>query len=370
MKVLDNISELCSVLQGHTKKVFVVCGKTSYAKSGAKAQVQLVLKDEEMVIFNDYTENPKYEDALKGYKLFKSSGADTILAIGGGSSMDVGKLIKAIHLHKGDPDQIHTSYNPDEYKLRLITVPTTSGTGSETTHFAVMYKEGKKYSVAHQDLLPDVVILDSKLTHSMPSYLTACSGMDALSQAIESYWNVNSTEESIAYAREAIKLSLSYLEVAVNQPTDEARKAMMDAAYLAGKAINITKTTAPHALSYSLTSKYELPHGHAVAVFLVPFLEFNYNITEDDCNDARGHKFVQRRMAEIITSLGVDSLTEGLDILKRLIGDIGLEVELNKLGIEKDIIETICKEVNIQRLKNNPRKTFVSDIEQIVTSVY
>ncbi|MEZ4822960.1 MAG: iron-containing alcohol dehydrogenase [Ignavibacteria bacterium] len=125
----------------------------------------------------------------------------------------------------------------------LIAVPTTSGAGSEATHFAVVYSGDKKYSLAHEYILPDYSVIDPQLTFSLPKEITATSGIDAFSQAMESYWNVNANEESRKYSRGAIQLIFDSLSKAVNEGDEESRINMSRAAHLAGKAINITKTT-------------------------------------------------------------------------------------------------------------------------------
>src|SRR5262249_51347864 len=138
--------------------------------------------------------------------------------------------------------------------LPLVAIPTTAGSGSEATPFAVLYVGHVKHSIAGPAMLPDVAIVDPSLTDSMSPALTAVTGMDAFSQAVESYWCIHSTERSKAYARRAIALVLEHLEVAVTAPREENRRAMSKAAHLAGRAIAITKTTGAHALSYPLTS--------------------------------------------------------------------------------------------------------------------
>ena len=157
---------------------------------------------------------------------------------------------------------------------KLIAIPTTSGSGSEATHFAVVYVGGEKFSVAHPIyMLPNVVVLNPSLTYSMDSYQTALSGVDAFAQAMESYWSVNSTEESKKYSIEALELIIEHLPLAVNY-NDNSRDIMLHAANLAGKAINIAKTSGAHAISYVLTSKFNIPHGQAVALTLPAWYDF------------------------------------------------------------------------------------------------
>ena len=160
----------------------------------------------------------------------------------------------------------------------LVCIPTTAGTGSEATHFAVIYVDGKKKSIASQQLLPDVVILDPQLTDNMPAYVSACSGFDALCQA--TYWSRAATPLSQLYAALTIKVLIVELPQAVNSNSRLVRDKMQMAANWAGKAINISKTTAPHAMSYVITQEFGIPHGHAVALTLGKF----FTLHEKYCN--------------------------------------------------------------------------------------
>jgi alcohol dehydrogenase class IV len=198
-------------------------------------------------------------EAKKVFRKFSLNTKQSILAIGGGSVIDLAKAV---------------IYNCIESSLPVpffAVAPTTAGSGTEATHFAVLYKERKKISIVHPSLLPVFVILDPVLTYSLPAYQTAASGMDALAQAIESYWNVNATKESKEYAAEAILLWRDFFEKAVVSPEPINREKILFAAHLAGKAIDITRTTGPHALSYYLTANHTIPHGQAVALFLPMF---------------------------------------------------------------------------------------------------
>lgn len=351
-----------------TKEIFLVHGQTSFEKSGAKAIILPLLKTYQVTLFSDFTENPKLEDAVKGAKLFQKNKAKLIIAIGGGSAIDIAKLIKVLVAQQtNDPISIiNSSVSNLDLKIPLIAIPTTAGTGSEVTHFAVVYYNNKKYSVAHPKLLPDLAFLDSILTASMPPNVTAHSGLDAFCQAVESYWNVNSTEESRGYAKEAIKLILDNLPVAVNNPNDEVRRNMMEGANLAGKAINITKTTAPHALSYMLTSNYGIAHGHAVALFLPAFLTYNAKVSATDCNDERGATFVKERIVEIEHLLGVTNTKEAYKKLIIFVESLNVLPFLSELRIKKTDLSKIANNINQQRLKNNPRKVDTNNLLDIL----
>ena len=155
--------------------------------------------------------------------------------------------------------------------LPLVAIPTTAGTGSEATHFSVVYIKDIKQSLSHPLIKPAVAIVDPQFTYNLPPFITACSGLDAFCQAIESYWSVNSSDESKKYAIDAIVKIKNNLIDAVKTSSKESRHELSIASNLSGKAIDITKTTAPHAISYPLTKLFNIPHGYAVALILGHF---------------------------------------------------------------------------------------------------
>jgi alcohol dehydrogenase class IV len=178
--------------------------------------------------------------------------------------------------------------------------------------------------------------------------------MDALSQAVESYWAVKSTEESKNFASEAIVLILEVLQDAVAGDR-EAKAIMSKASHLAGKAINITTTTAPHAISYPITTYFGLQHGHAVALTLGFFFEINYYFKNTDINDSRGQKYIKSMMEEIYKMFGVKSALECKKKWYHIMNVIGLECRAINIGIISDYeIDKIIDKVNFQRLNNNP----------------
>ena len=253
---LGGIKHLEDILKNnHFENIFLVTGKDSYGSCGAEEAVYSLMSRYTFSRFCDFEVNPKIEDVERGISLFREKDYDMIVAIGGGSVLDIAKLIKILSPQSGKPKEYIKKEKEIEVQgMPLVAIPTTAGSGSEATHFAVVYIDKEKYSLAHDYILPEHAILDSKLTTNLPPKITASTGMDILSQAIESYWSVNSKDESKEYAQESISLVLNNLITAVNNPSPRSREFMLKASHLAGKAINITKTTAPHALSYPLTS--------------------------------------------------------------------------------------------------------------------
>lgn len=305
-------------LYGQNALVFT--GKKSFEKIKPIIEKYLITP----FYYNNFSTNPKLDEIEKGVNTINIK-PQTIIAIGGGSVIDFAKVYK---------------YKTN-LKVPLIAIPTTCGTGSEATQFAVYYKEGKKQSLDAPEILPDVAIVDSQFVENNPRYLKACTSLDAYSQAIESYFACKSTEESRKYALEAIKLCRDNLIEYVNSNQEISSLNMTKASNLAGKAINISRTTAAHAMSYSITTKYGIPHGHAVALNLGKLMEYNKNVDENSINDTRGVSFVKARLKEIYDTIGI---TNAETYFKDLFNKIGLEYK-----------EYPSDYIDPERLKNNPR---------------
>lgn len=266
------------------------------------------------------------------------------------------KLIRTLSTQDHEPlDYITNKKEITNSGIPLIAIPTTSGSGSEATHFAVVYVGGVKYSIAHRFMLPEHYIVDPQFTMSLPPRITATTGMDVLAQAIESFWSIHSNEESKGYSSQAIRLTLESLADAVNKPSKESRLKMAKAAHLAGKAINITKTTAPHALSYTLTSRFGIPHGHAVALTLGPIFLYNTQVSDADCNDKRGALYVSETMKNLCSLLGCSRSGEATAAIHNLMKEVGLETKFQGLGFLERDLTTVVDNVNHERLANNPR---------------
>jgi alcohol dehydrogenase class IV len=368
VKFLKSILAECSA-----RKIFLVTGKTSYLKSGAKNCLSAFFADYEVEQFCDFDSNPKAKGLKLGIEVFNQAGCDVVIAVGGGSVIDMAKMINFCASNKLGPKKCLTEIQFEVVKGRpLIAVPTTAGSGSEATHFAVLYIDHKKFSFAHEYILADVAIVDPQFMRSLPKRVAASSGMDALSQAVESYWCIHSDDESKRYAREAIELAVSNLATAVNNPTEPARLAMAKAAHLAGKAINISKTTASHAISYPLTSYFGIPHGQAVGLTLSNMLEYNAKVDDEDVCDPRGCEYVQRTINEIAGFLGQSSITAAKNTIDDLIHEIGLETALGQLIFEsqEDIETIIVNGFDPDRMINNPRKVTKQTLRKILEMVY
>ena len=294
------------------------------------------------VEFSDFTPNPLYEQVCKGVEDFNRERCELIVAVGGGSTIDVAKCIKLFC--RMDSSVNYLQQESFDSGIPLIAVPTTAGTGSESTRHAVIYYEGAKQSISHESIVPDYAVLESSLLKTLPIYQKKCTMLDALCQAIESWWSVNSTEESIGYSKKAIRAIRENWEAYIFDNDEVAAGKVMEAANYAGRAINITATTAAHAMSYKITSLYNFPHGHAVAVCLPEVWEYMLE-HEEDCIDGRGSGHLKQTMTEI------GEMTEILyfrSMMERM--EMGYPQATDK----RRELEVLAQSVNPVRLKNNP----------------
>lgn len=341
------------------KKVFIVCDAPCMKLKIADEVAKLAI---EQVWFSDFTPNPDYVSVVEGIKKFKEHSCDVILAIGGGSSMDVAKCIKLFSTMDDSVNYLEQQVIGND--IPLMAIPTTAGTGSEATRFAVIYYCGEKQSIVHDSIIPEYVFMNSDVLAGLPLYQKKATAMDALCHAIESFWSVNSNEDSKKYSREAISLISDNLDDYLNGNAVAASN-MLLAANAAGKAINITQTTAGHAMCYKITSIYQLPHGHAAALCVERLWPYMIEHVED-CLDARGTEYLKNVFAELADAFGCDCASEAADKFSALLSKLDLYV----LHAEDDEqIDKLVKSVNLTRLKNNPVLLSSDALEKIYREV-
>ena len=350
--ILNGICHLREVL-GDSKKVFLVCD-SSFPYLNIKDDIENMGVPH--VVFSDFTPNPRYEEVCKGIDTFQITKCDTLLAVGGGSAIDVAKCIKlAVLAKEGNnaiiPPLVNTRVECDGSKLPFIAIPTTAGTGSESTHNAVMYYEGAKQTVTNDGILPDVAILEPSVLKTLPLYQKKCTMLDALCQGIESWWSVNSTEESYEYSRKAIELIMANWHKYIFENDEEAAANIMLGANYGGRAINITATTAAHAMSYKITSLYKLPHGHAVAVCLPEIWDYMLGHMEK-CLDPRGAEYLDSIFSSIAQAMGCQTPTEAIATFRQMLADMDIQNPKSET-LTSDIL-LLTSSVNPIRLKNNP----------------
>lgn len=343
--------KLMNILKKYSlDSVFVIHGVNSYKICGAEQVFSSVFKklSISVVHFSQFTENPLWSDIQIGIETCRKLKPSLIIGIGGGSALDTAKLIRFFCSYTGTP----FSFSQEKELIPLILFPTTAGSGAEATHFAVCYIDSIKYSVANEAMLPTDYYIDPAFTYSSSPYLTACTGFDAFAHAVESYWSINSTVESRRYAKQALEYIYPNLISCIYNPTKSLRKKLAYGAHLAGKAINISFTTAAHAYSYGITTGLGIPHGHAVAYTFAYFFELNSGVSEKNCCDVRGVDFVKKRMIELCTLL---SLKEE-DCFLKLTDYINNVFQCNQAWRKptEEEMTKIFSSVNMERLRNNP----------------
>ena len=336
-------------------RVFLVCGKSSERLEIGRFFHRL--EDEgtlEVVRFSDFTPNPEISSAYAGIRLCREKKCYMIAAIGGGSPMDVAKCVKLFY--NADLNEDVTTQDAKPCDLPFLAIPTTAGSGSEATRFAVVYRDRKKLSITDDDALPDAVMLDPDTLAGLPGYQKKATLLDALCHAVESYWSVNATKESREYGREAIRLIVAnYASYVAEDPA--ARAPMMRASNLAGKAINIARTTAGHAMCYKLTTGYGLAHGHAAALCVDALWEW---MAQEKLREAGSEELEEtlRQLSVIITGNEAAGPSDGAAFFRELV--------YNKLAMERPKLRASSPEeadaelaplaeyVNPERLKNHP----------------
>lgn len=352
-QVVQGVSCLPQLIEKTGCKKLLIVGGSSLRHPAICEVLDTLTVDK--ALFSGYSANPLYEQVCEGVVFFRQEQCDGILAIGGGSPIDVAKCIKlSILSSEGTASLILPLVSicapVNDAKLPLIAIPTTAGTGSESTHNAVIYYQGSKQTVTHDCMLPDYAILDAALLDTLPLYQKKCTLMDAFSQAIESWWSVHSTEQSKQYSKVAIELIMKNWEDYIFQSSKEAAKQILLASNYAGRAINITATTAAHAMSYKITTITGLPHGHAVASCL-PFIWQYMEGHLEETIDPRGSEYLSSVFLQISRAMGCESIFEAICQVTQMMQ----KMDLHQPVIHgEDDLAILATSVNPVRLKNNP----------------
>lgn len=324
----------------------------------------------DVVLFDQVQEDPPESVVEAAAGLAREKGADGVVAVGGGSSMDVAKVVAAL-LDGRQP--LAEMYGVDQLRggrLPLILVPTTAGTGSEVTPVAVLTTgETTKAGVSSAVLLPDVAVLDPDLTLGLPPAVTAMTGIDAMVHAIEAYTSRHRKNPiSDNLARSALSLLARNIRTAVHDGGNrEARNAMLLGAMQAGQAFANAPVAAVHALAYPLGGHYHIPHGLSNSLVLPSVLDFNA--------PAAGHLYAE--LAELVVGQPVAGSDEAktralIHALRELIDDVALPATLSAAGVRAEDIDSLAADAMLQQrlLVNNPREVSVEDARAIYRAAY
>lgn len=362
---LGRLPEVLDALDA--RRILVVHGGGAFRHCGAEAEVISMERRFTVRRFGGVRPNPDLSTVEAAVDVAREFRPDAVVGIGGGSPLDVAKSAAALH------GQAQSAYdclrNPSQLSSRdgcaLVLAPTTSGSGSELTSFATVYVGEQKYSLDHPALRSDVALVDPDLTASLPGPSAVASGLDALSQAIESYWATAAT----AASRRLAQAALNELFPALREVADhgsfaapQIRERLAVGAALSGAAINQTRTTAAHALSYGLTARLGITHGVAVALHLRWLIGHNAAATPDDCRHTDGPQRLHRLISNVQEQAVKETGAEVEPLLERLLVLGGHPRALADLRLDPyEWAPALDGPLGSGRAGNNPRVVRVED---------
>lgn len=342
------------------KSFFLLTWKTSYDQTDTKSIIEKQLIWIDGVRFSDFEVNPKIEDLERWIEIFQRWNFDIIIVIWWGTVIDMWKMI-CFFSDKNFSVNDFLDWNignRGDKKNKMIAIPTTSGTWAESTHFAVLYRWKTKYSIANENILPDYVFLDAQFMNTIPNHILWPTLLDSLSQCVESYRSVQSTDTSKLYAERWLKTLVEILWQieSLDDLSFDMKQDLLQAANYSWKAINISKTTACHAISYPITSYFNVPHGHAVALTLWEMFIYNEKVDEKTCIDKRGYNYVLETLSDLSVIFWVKNWLEFKYYMDSIILKLWLKNCLLDLWIKKDDLNIVLENwFNPDRVKNNPR---------------
>jgi alcohol dehydrogenase len=342
------------------------------SSSGLEAKIHGILKKARVkpIIFKEIMSEPSPVCADEGARIAREEKVKGVIGIGGGSTMDIAKAISVLAKNEGRAQDFIGLNLVKKPGLPAIMVPTTAGTGSEVTFTAVftMRETKTKGGINSPFLYPHVAVLDPELTLGLPPEVTAFTGMDALTHAVESFTSLQAHFLSEPISLEAIRLISAHLRKAVFQGDDiETRSSMMRGSYLAGMGLAMAGVGAVHALAYPLGALFDIPHGIANALLLPYVMEYNFP------GDMEKFSILSEVMEEEVFDLSLrETAAYAAHAVRTLSRDIGIPQTLEELNIPKEVIPEMAEGAfKVERpMKNNPRPMTVKDIEEIYRKAY
>ena len=346
---------------------------TGMLATGLVDQVQVILANAgvDVTVFSDVVADPPEEVVLAATEAAKVADADAVIGFGGGSSLDVAKLVAVLAMDNQSLKDIYGVGNITGGRLPLILIPTTSGTGSEVTPISILTTgKSEKMGVVSPVLIPDIALLDPELTLGLPAHVTAATGIDAMVHAIEAYasTSANNNPLSTVLAKQALRLMGAALETAVHTPRDiEARSDMLLGSLLAGQAFANSPVAAVHALAYPIGGHYKVPHGLSNALVLPQVLRFNAVTAPQSYAEIAACAFPD--LAGLSPQAAATAFAEAMaDLSKRC----GLQQRLRDLGIKRGALPMLAGDAMNQTrlLVNNPRTVTQADALAIYEAVW
>jgi alcohol dehydrogenase len=359
---VDRLGDLARE-QGAEKALLVTDAGIVAAGHAEHARRALDAAGVEVVVYDQARENPTTRDVDACVEVARAAEIDTLIGLGGGSSMDTAKGCNFLLTNGGRMQDYWGVGKATRPLLPLIAVPTTAGTGSECQSFALIADETTHQKMACGDpkAAPRVALLDPMLTLSQPRAVTACTGLDAIAHALETAVTRRRNELSLLYAREAFRLTIAHLQRVLENPSDlEARARMQLGAAYAGMAIELSMLGAAHAAANPLTAHFGIAHGQAVGMMLPHVVRFNAE--ESAAREAYREMAVEARLVE----KGVAPVEALVVRLQALLADSGMLTSLAEAGVAADAVPELAREAAAQwTAQFNPRPVAAGDFEQL-----
>lgn len=362
-----SISKLNDIMNKHKDPRILIITDKNLVKAGLVKKVQEQLdKYKNIIIYDKIEQDPRLSAVTEGVKFVRENGISNIIAIGGGSVIDAAKCLASVSNNEGNPEDYwfkgRVLTNP---KLPLIAIPTTAGTGSEVTKFAVVtHDETKqKTGMGNNILVPDIALLDPELTIGMPPRITASTGLDALTHAVESYVNLNVNVFTDMLAVKAMKLIGEGLRPAVAKGDNiEARSKMLLGSMLAGWSFGNGYLGLVHALAHPLGGHYGVPHGIGCGILLPKIMKYNLN------GNLERYKEVAEFLGERVEGLTLrEAAHKSVEAVENLLADIGIESDFKSYKIDKNDIPIFVREAYQNRNVNvNPRRATPEELAAII----
>lgn len=361
-KTIEKLPEIAAKLGG--KKAFIISGP-HLNKIGAVAACEALLKKAgiESAAFTDCEGNPSVETVEKATAMFQKSGADFIVAYGGGSPMDVAKAVGVVAKYGGSITDYEGAHKIPGDIIPLIAIPTTAGTGSEVTAFSVITDHSRQYklTVFSYKILPTYAILDADLITTVPAGVAAACGMDALIHALEAYISTAASPFSDAMAEKAMELIGGHIRRYVANRGDlEAAQAMLVGSLFAGIAFSFARLGNVHAMSHPVSAHFNVAHGVANAILLPTIVDYNA------LADHGKYRKIYNYIAEI--SLGEDEFESFMlaDEIRDLNDILGIPATLGEVGVKAEAIPAMAADaMKSGNIAVNPRSSRLEDIEML-----
>lgn len=361
---------LRTVLDANDVKKLAIFTDKGVRQAGLLEQVLTRVEGIEYEILDDLPPEPTYLQAQAMVDGFRQSGADFIVAVGGGSVMDTAKLASVAATTEYTIKQLLDSPAIARKFVKTLMIPTTAGTGAEATPNAIVAVPERqlKVGIVNEKMIADYVILDTQMIAKLPRKIAAATGVDALAHAIECFTSAKATPFSDLFALQALDMILNNIEAACDDPDNlAAKQQMLLASFYAGVAITASGTTAVHALSYPLGGKYHIAHGVSNAILLAPVMRFN----EPACRErlAAAYDRCVHHPVQQLDAAGKSGYL--IERLVQIVKHLDIPVSLTEFGVNPDDLETLVEAgMQVTRLLvNNPRPVTAQDAREIYRSI-